>query len=60
MISALAAKGYRATLIHTAGSYGRSWYVVELGPYSSWNDASTVAAQVAAVENVRPIIGPVR
>jgi hypothetical protein len=60
MIAALAAKGYRASLGHSSGANGRTWYVVKLGPYKAWNTASDVAARVAIAENVRPVIGPMR
>ena len=60
MITALAAKGYRASLGHSSGANGRTWYVVKLGPYKEWNTASDVAARVAIAENVRPVIGPMR
>ena len=60
MITALAAKGYRASLGHSSGANGRTWYVVKLGPYKQWNTASDVAARVAIAENVRPVIGPMR
>ena len=60
MVTALAAKGYRASLGHSSGAGGRTWYVVKLGPYTEWNTASNVAARVAIAENVRPVIGPMR
>ena len=60
MITALAAKGYRASLGHSSSANGRTWYVVKLGPYKEWNTASNVAARVAIAENVRPVIGPMR
>ena len=60
MITALAAKGYRASLGHSSGANGRTWYVVKLGPYKEWNTASNVAARVAIAENVKPVIGPMQ
>ena len=60
MIASLASKGYRASLGHSSGTGGRTWYVVKLGPYKEWNTASDVAARVAIAENVRPVIGPVK
>ena len=60
MIASLASKGYRASLGHSSGAGGRTWYVVKLGPYKEWNTASDVAARVAIAENVRPVIGPVK
>lgn len=60
MVASLASRGYRASVVHSSGAQGRSWYVVEMGPYSAWNTASTVAAHVAIAENVRPLIGPAR
>jgi cell division protein FtsN len=47
MVAALAALGYRASLGHSSGAGGRTWYVVKLGPYKEWNTASNVAARVA-------------
>lgn len=60
MVASLASQGYRASVVHSSGAQGRSWYVVEMGPYKAWNTASTVAAHVAIAENVRPLIGPAR
>ena len=60
MVASLASQGYRASVVHSSGAQGRSWYVVEMGPYAAWNTASTVAAHVAIAENVRPLIGPAR
>jgi cell division protein FtsN len=60
MVAALAAKGYQASLGHSSGTNGRTWYVVKLGPYTEWNTASDVASRIAIAEDVRPVIGPMR
>lgn len=60
MVASLAEHGYQASLAHSVGADGRAWYVVKLGPYSEWDTASTVAAQVAIAENVRPVVGPIK
>lgn|GEM_PF-6969772 len=60
MIKTLDAAGFHASSFHSVGENGKSWYVVKLGPFTSWNDASAVATQVAIARNVRPMIGPAR
>ena len=60
MVASLAEHGYQASLTHSIGADGRTWYVVKLGPYTEWDTASTVAAKVAIAENVRPMVGPLR
>jgi cell division protein FtsN len=50
--------GYHARLVRAKGVGGQDWYVVKVGPYTTWNAASTVAAHIASAERVRPVVEP--
>ncbi|HTF67432.1 MAG TPA: SPOR domain-containing protein, partial [Edaphobacter sp.] len=60
LMQSLKDRGYRPMMSRSSDSGGRVWYVVKLGPYTCWNAASRVAAQVSIAENLRPVIGPVQ
>ena len=60
LMQSLKDRGYRPTISRSSDSRGRVWYVVKLGPYTRWNEASRVAARVSIAENLKPVIGPIQ
>ena len=60
LMVSLKGMGYNPSMSHFTDTRGRLWYVVKLGPFHSWNDASMVSTRVSIAENVQPIIAPMR
>src|SRR5208337_1712137 len=60
LMVSLKGMGYIPSMSHFTDTRGRLWYVVKLGPFHSWNDASMVSTRVSIAENVQPIIAPMR
>ena len=60
LTQSLKSLGYSPSTSLFTDAEGRVWYVVRLGPYTRWDEATRMATQVSLAENVSPMIGPMQ
>lgn len=53
-------KGYDATVTGRTDARQRTWHVVRLGPFGTWESASKVANELYASHNVDALVRPAR
>lgn len=58
LVQSLKNLGYSPLTSFFTDAQGKVWYVVKLGPYTRWSEATRAATRVSIAENVTPMIGP--
>lgn len=55
----LKGKGYEMYILKTPDSKGRLWYVVQIGGYADWEEASQVASEFTKKEKIVAVVMPI-